>query len=200
MKPYKLLLLDNNDSFVYNLYQYLSELYNGKVFVIKNDSISLSQVDSYDTIVLSPGPDIPSNAGIMPEVIKTYYRSKPILGVCLGHQAIYESFGGTLKNIDTVSHGIQSDITLDLNDDLFKNLNKTITVGRYHSWITDNTIIPDELLATSWDKDMNIMSISHKTLPIKGLQFHPESFMTKDGKQILNNFITMLGQNTQVNI
>lgn len=191
----KLLLLDNNDSFVYNLYQYLSEIFTGKITVINNQSITLNEVKDYDIIVLSPGPDLPLKAGKMLSIIKTYYLSKPILGVCLGHQAIYEAFGGRLKNLETVYHGIDSPLTFEKEiDPIFNGLNKKIVVGRYHSWMADETTLPNELLVTARDSEGQIMAITHKYLPIKGLQFHPESYLTNEGKQILKNFLKLAKQ------
>ena len=197
-KTYRLLLLDNNDSFVYNLYQYFLELYNGEISVIKNDAINLDDVENFDCIVLSPGPDIPSEAGIMPELIKRYYQSKPILGICLGHQAIYEAFGGKLKNLDTVSHGIQSEIhVVDIDEPLFNEVSAPVLVGRYHSWIADISTLPKDLAITSIDINGDIMSVTHKTLPVKGLQFHPESYMTPQGKQMIYNFLKLIEQNKE---
>lgn len=191
MQP-QLLLLDNNDSFVYNLYQYLSELFTGKITVINNQSITLNEVKDYDIIILSPGPDLPKKAGKMLSIIKTYYLSKPILGVCLGHQAIYEAFGGSLKNLDTVYHGIDSPITFEKEiDPIFYGLNENILVGRYHSWMADETTLPNELLVTARDSNGEIMAVTHKYLPIKGLQFHPESYLTNGGKQILENYLKL---------
>ena len=197
-KQYRLLLLDNNDSFVYNLYQYLLELYNGEISVIKNDAITLDEVEKYDCIVLSPGPDIPTEAGIMPALIKRYYHSKPILGICLGHQAIFEALGGMLKNLDTVCHGIQSEIhVVDIDESLFNEVNAPILVGRYHSWIADIITLPKDLAITSIDINGDIMSITHKTLPVKGMQFHPESYMTPQGKQMILNFLKLIEQNKE---
>jgi len=187
----KLLLLDNNDSFVYNLYQYLSESFNGEISVINNESIRLEEVNAFDIIVLSPGPDIPEKAGHMIPIIKNYYKTKPILGVCLGHQAIAEALGAKLKHLDKVYHGIQSSISLDnMIEPLFEGLPDKITVGRYHSWAIDETSLPYELLVTARDDKGEIMAITHKNYMLKGLQFHPESYITTEGKQILKNFLS----------
>ncbi len=188
----KLLLLDNNDSFVYNLYQYLSESFNGEITVKKNESITLEEVDAFDIIVLSPGPDLPEKARIMIPLIQNYYHTKPILGVCLGHQAICEAFGGKLKNMETVKHGIKSNISLDKKiEPLFNGLSENITVGRYHSWEIDETSLPRDLLVTARDEKGVIMAISHRNYLVKGLQFHPESYITIEGKHIIENFLSL---------
>ena len=186
----KLLLIDNNDSFVYNLYQYLSESFNGEITVINNEVISIEDVYEYDIIVLSPGPDLPEKAGNMIPIIKKYYQTKPILGVCLGHQAICDAFGGKLQHMETVLHGIRSNINLDKKiEPFFDGLAEHITVGRYHSWAIDETSLPAELLVTARDEQGVIMAISHRNYLVKGLQFHPESYITIEGKQILKNFL-----------
>jgi anthranilate synthase component 2 len=189
----KLLLLDNDDSFVYNLYQYLSESFKGEISVINNKSLTLDEVNAFDIIVLSPGPDIPEKAGIMIPIIQNYYQTKPILGVCLGHQAICEAFGGKLKNLETIYHGIKSNISLDkIREPLFGGLPNHITVGRYHSWTIDETSLPNELLVTARDEKGVIMAITHRNYLVKGLQFHPESYITKEGNQIIKNFLSLV--------
>ncbi len=186
----KILVLDNYDSFTYNLVQYIQEILGHKVKVIRNDAISLEAVNDYDVIVLSPGPGIPKDAGIMPELIQHYKGKKPILGVCLGHQAIGEAFGGKLINLSKVYHGVETMIDIQKKDDiLFQKLPAEIQVGRYHSWAVRQENLPDCFEVTSIDKQGAIMSMRHKEYEIYGVQFHPESVMTPEGKQMLKNFL-----------
>ncbi len=186
----KLLVLDNYDSFTYNLVQYLQEILDEKVDVFRNDAISLDEVDNYDVIVLSPGPGLPSEAGIMPELIKKYAPTKFILGVCLGHQAIGEAFGAPLENLAKVYHGVHTPIQItDPNDILFENIPSQIEVGRYHSWVVDKRQVPGELKVTAIDSQGELMAMRHKSYEVYGLQFHPESIMTKEGMKILENFL-----------
>ncbi|MBV7269925.1 anthranilate synthase component II [Winogradskyella luteola] len=184
----KVLVIDNYDSFTYNLVHYLEDL-DCVVTVKRNDKLTIEEVNAFDKIVLSPGPGIPDEAGLLKEVIATYAASKSILGVCLGQQAIGEVFGGTLENLDTVYHGVATNVTLSVDDEtLFKGLNKTFEVGRYHSWVV-NTNLPDSLEATSFDTNGQIMSLRHKLYDVKGVQYHPESVLTPDGKKILENWV-----------
>lgn len=182
------LVIDNYDSFTYNLVHYLEDL-NTKVTVFRNDKLTLEDVKPFDKIVLSPGPGIPDEAGLLKDIIKTYAPTKSILGVCLGQQAIGEVFGGTLVNLLDVYHGVSTQVTITVNDEpLFKGLDKTIQVGRYHSWVV-NPNLPETLEATSFDENGQVMSLRHKTYDVKGVQYHPESVLTPDGKQILKNWI-----------
>ncbi len=184
----KVLVIDNYDSFTYNLVHYLEDL-DCEVTVKRNDKLTLEEVDAFDKIVLSPGPGIPDEAGLLKQIIKTYAPTKSILGVCLGQQAIGEVFGGTLENLDNVYHGVATNITLSVDDEsLFKGLEKTFEVGRYHSWVV-NTNLPDCLEATSFDENGQIMSLRHKIYDVKGVQYHPESVLTPDGKKILENWV-----------
>ena len=189
MKSIKILLFDNYDSFTYNLVHAIKSLGYENVDVYRNDKIELSQIDQYDKIILSPGPGLPSEAGIMMEVIKKYAGKKSILGVCLGHQAIAEAFGAKLENIPTVFHGVQTAIKIVEEDYLFAGLSKEILAGRYHSWIVSKSDFPDELEVTAVDKAGDIMALKHKTLDLHGVQFHPESILTPDGVQIIQNFL-----------
>lgn len=184
-----ILIIDNYDSFTYNLVHYLEDL-DCKVTVKRNDQLYLDEVENYDKILLSPGPGLPEEAGVLKEIIKTYAHQKPILGICLGQQAIAEVFGGSLVNLPEVYHGVSSTITqCTTNDPLFKNLPKKIEVGRYHSWVV-NQKLPDCLIATSHDENGEIMSLRHTEFDICGVQFHPESVLTPLGKQLLQNWIT----------
>lgn len=185
----KILVIDNYDSFTYNLVQYIEEILNREVEVRRNDEISLSEIDAYDTIILSPGPGLPADAGIMPQLIRQYAPTKNILGICLGHQAIGEAFGAKLKNLPKVFHGIKTPISITKKDVLFEKMNTIIEVGRYHSWVIDKATMPSELVILAQDEDGEIQALSHKKYNVKGLQFHPESIMTKEGKQILANFL-----------
>ncbi len=183
-----ILVIDNYDSFVYNLVHYVEEL-NYEVTVKRNDQLTLEEVDAFDKIVLSPGPGIPDEAGLLKEIIEKYAPTKSIFGVCLGQQAIGEVFGGSLLNLDTVYHGIATKINIVKDDVLFVGLSKEIEVGRYHSWVVDSNL-PDVLEATSFDKNGQIMSLRHKEFDVCAVQFHPESVLTPDGKQILKNWLT----------
>lgn len=184
----KVLVIDNYDSFTYNLVHYLEDL-NCEVTVVRNDKLDLNDVEPYDKVLLSPGPGIPDEAGLLKTIIKTYASSKSILGVCLGQQAIGEVFGGQLINLDDVYHGVATNVIITVDDEsLFKGLDKNIEVGRYHSWVVD-TNLPDVLEATSFDENGEVMSLRHKEYDVKGVQFHPESVLTPNGKQILENWI-----------
>jgi anthranilate synthase component 2 len=183
----KLLMLDNYDSFTYNLVQLIRDNSTIAVDVFRNDEISLQQVNQYDKILLSPGPGLPSDSGILCELIETYKNSKAIFGVCLGMQAIGEHFGGKLENLQEVCHGQSKPIFIKDNDSLFKHCPESFKVGRYHSWVLSNHSFPSELRVTSVDENGNIMSIAHRTLNIKGVQFHPESILSEYGEQIIKN-------------
>ena len=184
----KVLVIDNYDSFTYNLVHYLEDL-DCDVTVKRNDQLTLDEVDAFEKIVLSPGPGLPDEAGLLKAIIKRYAPTKSILGVCLGQQAIAEVYGGTLINLDTVYHGVATNVTSSVTDEsLFNGLEKTIEVGRYHSWVVDPNL-PDVLEATSFDDDGQVMSLRHKEYDLKGVQFHPESVLTPHGKKILENWI-----------
>lgn len=161
-----------------------------KVDVFRNDEIELSEIEKYDKIVLSPGPGIPSEAGLLIPLIKAYAATKPILGICLGHQAIAEAFGGTLINLDTVYHGIATPVQIiEQEQKIFKGLPETIIAGRYHSWIADKATLPESLVVTAIDENGYIMAMKHKSLDVTGLQFHPESVLTPDGETIITNWL-----------
>lgn len=184
----KVLVIDNYDSFTYNLVHYLEDL-DCRVTVKRNDELMLEDVRSFPKILLSPGPGLPEEAGLLKSVIHTYAPTKSILGVCLGMQAIAEVFGGTLLNLNTVFHGVSTTVTLAGDDLLFKGLPRTFQVGRYHSWIV-NTPLPEALTATSFDENGQIMSLRHKKYNLRGVQYHPESILTPHGKKILENWLT----------
>lgn len=184
----RILLIDNYDSFTYNLVHLLEEL-NCEVVVKFNDEIILEEVNGYEKILLSPGPGLPKDAGLMNEIILKYASTKSILGICLGMQAIGEVFGGTLKNLNQVYHGISTEIKLTLEDEyLYKGMNSEIKVGRYHSWIVKNPL-PNSLEITSTDHSGQIMSLRHKKFDVRGVQFHPESFMTPTGSLLMHNWL-----------
>jgi len=185
----KILIIDNYDSFTYNLVQYISEITSETVEVFRNDAITLDQVGAYDIIVLSPGPGVPRDAGITMEVIKKYHSSKSILGVCLGHQAIGEVFGGQLKNLEKVYHGIATNLNIVKEDVLFNGLSSPYEAGRYHSWIVKKEGLPDCLEVTAEDQNGIIMALRHKQYNLRGVQFHPESILTPEGKGLLKNFL-----------
>ena len=185
----KILVLDNYDSFTYNLVQMIEQIMAQKVDVFRNDQISLDDVDKYDKIILSPGPGIPKEAGILLEVIKKYASTKSILGVCLGQQAIAEAFGGSLINLSEIFHGVATEATQIKDHRLFKNLPEKLQVGRYHSWAVNPEDFPEELEITSVDESGMIMSLKHKKYDVHAVQYHPESILTPKGRQILENFL-----------
>lgn len=184
----KIVIIDNYDSFTYNLSHLVKEL-GAEVTVLRNDCFQLTDLEAYDKILLSPGPGIPKEAGLLLEVIHTYAGKKPILGVCLGEQAIGEVFGGKLTNLSEVYHGIQSPIRITASDYLFEGLPEEIPVGRYHSWVVDRENFPDTLEITAVSQEGYIMAIRHKNFDIRGIQFHPESVLTPDGKRIISNWL-----------
>lgn len=183
----KILVIDNYDSFTYNLVHYLEDL-DCEVTVKRNDQLTLEEVDAFDKIVLSPGPGIPDEAGLLKDIIAKYAPTKSIFGVCLGQQAIGEVFGGTLINLDEVYHGIATKINIIKEDVLFDGLPREIEVGRYHSWVVDPNL-PEVLEATSFDKNGQVMSLRHVAYDVCAVQFHPESVLTPEGKKILENWL-----------
>ena len=184
----KILVIDNYDSFTYNLVHYLEDL-NCEVTVYRNDEFEIDEIAHFDKILLSPGPGIPQEAGLLKEVIRKYGPTKSIFGVCLGQQAIGEVYGGTLSNLDKVYHGVSSIVKTVVNDELlFEGLGNEFEVGRYHSWVVD-TNLPDVLEVTSFDENGQVMSLRHKTYDVRGVQFHPESVLTPNGKKILENWV-----------
>lgn len=187
----KILVFDNYDSFTYNLVHLVKKVMpDAEVDVYRNDEIPLEKVAEYDRIILSPGPGIPTEAGQLLPLIKQYAATKPILGVCLGHQAIGEAFGGTLTNLSTVYHGVAHDCQLQpTSSNLFNNLPQRFPVGRYHSWVVDKDSFPKELEITAVDDNGYIMALRHKTYDVQGVQFHPESVLTPDGETIMRNWL-----------
>ena len=181
------LLIDNYDSFTFNLVHYLEDL-GARVTVWRNDAFELADVDGFDAIVISPGPGVPSQAGKTLEVIREFAGKVPILGICLGQQAIAEAFGGQLINLRNVHHGVAAEIAVVADEPLFTGLGKKITVGRYHSWSVERNL-PQVLKVTSVDADGEIMSIRHRSLDVRGVQFHPESILTPVGKSMLANWL-----------
>lgn len=187
----KIALIDNYDSFTYNLVHYL-EMYNCKVTVYRNDQFELEELQTYTGIVLSPGPGVPSQAGLLLDTIKHYQFSKKILGICLGMQAIAEVFGGNLYNLEQPFHGVSSKTTVEGNTFLYKDVPKTFNAGRYHSWAVAKENFPSCLSVTAWSETGEIMSLQHNSLAICGVQFHPESILTTCGKTIIKNWIDSL--------
>lgn len=185
----KILILDNYDSFTYNLLHLVKELGFTDVEVHRNDQISLDEVEKFDKIILSPGPGIPEEAGILLDVIKRYAPTKSILGVCLGHQAIGEAFGAKLENLKEVYHGVQTPVDITKEDYLFKELSEEISVGRYHSWIVSRENLPEDLEVIAEDKQGEIMALRHKEYDVRGIQFHPESVLTPKGRIIISNYL-----------
>jgi len=185
----KIVIIDNYDSFTYNLSHLVKEL-GADVTVLRNDRFELNELQRFDKIILSPGPGIPSEAGLLLDVIKAYAGVKPILGVCLGHQAIGEAFGATLENLADVFHGVATNCRI-LGTALFEGLPETITVGRYHSWVVATSGLPACLEVTAKSPEGQIMALRHRDFPVFGIQFHPESVLTPDGRQIIKNFLDL---------
>ena len=184
----KIVIIDNYDSFTYNLSHLIKSL-GAEVDVVRNDQFELSDLEPYSKIVLSPGPGIPSEAGLLLDVIRTYAGKKPILGVCLGHQAIGEVFGAKLENLSEVFHGVATPCHIVADDPIFSGLDRDITVGRYHSWVVSQEGLPECLEVTAVSDEGQIMALRHKTLNVRGIQFHPESVLTPDGRKMIQNFL-----------
>lgn len=184
----KTVIIDNYDSFTYNLAHLVKEL-GTEVDVLRNDKFELEELEKYDKIILSPGPGIPEEAGLLLEVIRTYAGRKPILGVCLGEQAIGQAFGGKLTNLSEVFHGIQTNVKIKNKDYIFSGLPTEIPVGRYHSWVVDTEEFPEELVITAISSEGQIMALKHREYDVHSIQFHPESVLTPDGKQIVGNWL-----------
>ncbi|MDE6268145.1 MAG: aminodeoxychorismate/anthranilate synthase component II [Muribaculaceae bacterium] len=184
----KLLIFDNYDSFTYNIVHAVREL-GFEPDVFRNDVISIDEIDHYDKIIISPGPGIPSEAGILPDLLRRYSPDKSILGVCLGEQAIGECFGATLVNLPEVYHGLQKDVQITVPDYIFEGLPARFPVGRYHSWVVSPENLPENLEITAVDDDGNIMALRHKSFDVRGIQFHPESILTPDGIKIFRNWL-----------
>lgn len=189
----KILVFDNYDSFTYNLVHLVEKILHLKVDVFRNDQIALEEVKKYDKIILSPGPGLPEEAGLLLPLIKEYASSKSILGVCLGHQAIGETFGGKLVNLSTVYHGVATPIRVIKHNaacnDVFRDLPETVEVGRYHSWVVSEEQFPDELEITAKDEIGYVMALRHKRYDVQGVQFHPESVLTPKGESIMRNWL-----------
>jgi len=185
----KILVIDNYDSFVFNLVHYLRDL-DCDVTVKRNDKVELSEIEEYDKVLLSPGPGIPTEAGLLMDVIKAYAGKKPMLGVCLGHQAIAEVFGGELINLKEVFHGVATKVErTSVEDSIYKDVPQTFNVGRYHSWLVSSEELPSVFDVTSKDESGQIMSIRHKEFDLKGIQYHPESILTEHGMKIMENWV-----------
>jgi anthranilate synthase component 2 len=184
----KIAIIDNYDSFTYNLSHLVKEL-GAEVTVLRNDQFELTQLEEFSKIILSPGPGIPSEAGLLCDVIRTFAGRKPILGVCLGHQAIGEVFGARLENLSDVFHGVATPCHIVTDDPLFSGLERSITVGRYHSWVVAREGLPDCLEVTAVSDEGQIMALRHRQLNVRGIQFHPESVLTPNGKTMLQNWL-----------
>ena len=184
----KIVIIDNYDSFTYNLSHLVKEL-GAEVTVVRNDQFELADLEQYSKIILSPGPGIPSEAGLLLDVIRTYAGKKPILGVCLGHQAIGEVFGAKLENLSDVFHGVATPCHIIADDPIFSGIPRDITIGRYHSWVVSREALPDCLEVTAESDEGQIMALRHRELNIRGIQFHPESVLTPDGKKMLQNWM-----------
>jgi anthranilate synthase component 2 len=192
----KILIFDNYDSFTYNLVHVVEKIIHAKVDVFRNDKISLEEINKYDKIILSPGPGLPCESGLLLPLIKEYASSKSILGVCLGQQAIGEVFGGKLINLKEVYHGVATKIKVNeqrtmSENDIFKGLPDELEVGRYHSWIVDKENFPKDLEITARDENGYIMALRHKTFDVQGVQFHPESVLTPDGEKMMRNWLNL---------
>lgn len=187
-KAMKIVIIDNYDSFTYNLAHLVREL-GTEVTVLRNDRFALDDLEPYHKVILSPGPGIPSEAGLLTDVIRRYAESKPILGVCLGHQAIGEVFGARLENLSDVFHGVATPCHIVADDPIFSGLPSDITVGRYHSWVVSREGLPDCLEVTAVSDEGQVMALRHRELNVRGIQFHPESVLTPDGKRMVQNWL-----------
>ncbi len=185
----KILLLDNYDSFTYNLLHEVKSLGYTDIEVHRNDKIELDDIERFDKIILSPGPGIPCEAGILLDVIRRYAPTKSILGVCLGHQAIGEAFGATLENLTDVYHGVQTPVEVICDDLLFDGMSHTLDVGRYHSWVVSREELPAAIEVTAMSGEGQIMALRHREYDVRGIQFHPESVLTPEGRTILENYL-----------
>ena len=184
----KIVIIDNYDSFTYNLSHLVKDL-GAEVAVVRNDQFRLDEIEAYSKIILSPGPGIPSEAGLLLDVIRTYAGRKPILGVCLGHQAIGEVFGAKLENLSDVFHGVATPCHIITDDPIFSGISRDITIGRYHSWVVAREDLPDCLEVTAVSDEGQIMALRHRNLNVRGIQFHPESVLTPDGRKMLQNWM-----------
>ena len=184
----KVVIIDNYDSFTYNLSHLVKEL-GAEVTVLRNDQFEMTDLEPYSKIILSPGPGIPSEAGLLIDVIRTYAGKMPILGVCLGHQAIGEVFGAKLENLSEVFHGVATPCHIIADDPIFSGIPHDITIGRYHSWVVSREDFPDCLEITAISEQGQIMALRHRELNVRGIQFHPESILTPDGKKMLQNWM-----------
>ena len=184
----KIVIIDNYDSFTYNLSHLVKEL-GAEVTVLRNDQFELADLEQYNKIILSPGPGIPSEAGLLCDVIRTYAGRKPILGVCLGHQAIGEVFGAKLENLSDVFHGVATSCHIVADEPIFSGIERDITIGRYHSWVVSREDFPDCLEITAVSDEGQVMALRHRQLNVRGIQFHPESVLTPDGKKMLQNWL-----------
>lgn len=184
----KVVIIDNYDSFTYNLSHLVKEL-GVEVTVLRNDQFCLDEIEKFNKIILSPGPGIPSEAGLLLDVIRRYAGKKPILGVCLGHQAIGEAFGAKLENLSDVFHGVATPCHITVDDAIFSGIDRDITIGRYHSWVVSREHFPDCLEITAESLEGQIMALRHKTMNVRGIQFHPESVLTPEGKKMIQNFL-----------
>lgn len=184
----KIAMIDNYDSFTYNLVHLVREL-GADITVYRNDQFELSDLEGFDKIMLSPGPGIPSEAGLLLDVIRCYAGKKPLLGICLGEQAMGEVFGGTLVNLSEVFHGVQTPCRIVADDYIFAGLPENISVGRYHSWVVDAATMPDCLEATALSDEGQVMALRHRSMDVRGIQFHPESVLTPDGRQMIENWL-----------
>jgi anthranilate synthase component 2 len=187
----KILIFDNYDSFTYNLVHLVKELGYRDVTVLRNNKVTLDEIEPFDSIILSPGPGIPAEAGLLLPLIRRFASSKSILGVCLGHQAIAEAFGGKLINLQDVYHGVATPVKIVVRHRIFTGLPETLETGRYHSWIVDGNAFPDELEITALDEEGHIMALKHKQFDVHGVQFHPESVLTPHGKEMMAQFLKM---------
>ncbi len=188
----KVLVIDNYDSFTYNLVHILRKLgHSEDMKIVRNDQFQLEEVEEYESVLLSPGSGLPKDAGLMPEVVKTFSSSKNILGVCLGHQGIGEAFGGKLFNLPQVYHGMVTPIEIIVEDKIFSGIPQTFNACRYHSWVVEKDSIGDELEVTSVAENGNVMSIQHKKYNVRGVQFHPESIMTEHGEKLIENWLQL---------
>jgi anthranilate synthase component 2 len=190
-----ILIIDNYDSFVYNIVQLVRQIDGTEVDVVRNDDPLLNNISGYDAIIISPGPDVPEAAGMLMDVIRRYHSTIPMLGVCLGFQALAQFFGASLSRLESPLHGHESTlVNVDTSDTLYRDISQPIVVGHYHSWIVDAASLPPSLRPTAYDADGHLMSFSHRSLPINAVQYHPESIITTQGRAIIENFVSSVNE------
>lgn len=187
----RIVIIDNYDSFTYNLVHAVEKIVGHQIDVFKNDEVTIKEIENYEYIIISPGPGLPEESGLTLDIIRNFYRTKKIFGVCLGLQAAVVAFGGQLKNLDKVLHGIETEMYITERSSIYRNIETKFIAGRYHSWVADTINFPEELVINCIDTDKEIMGLHHKIHSLYAVQFHPESIMTPEGETMISNFLDL---------